>query len=99
MHAAIQNNELRKELTEKNTAELLEGDQPLAPWVYFSEAYGGMFGLLASQMMERNGNPVVVMNRPQRPDDFVSGSGRAPEWFGIISALESQTGMRAIVHQ
>lgn len=98
-HEIITTNDRRKELVEIHTQELDEGDQPLAPWVYFSEAYPGMYGLLANRMMERHGHPVVVVNRPAAPEDFVSGSGRAPSWFGIIDALEPHDGMRAIGHQ
>lgn len=99
MHRVIENNDRRKKLVIEHTAELLEGDQPLAPWVYFSDAYVGMYGLLAAQMMQRHGHPVVVMNRPRRPDEFISGSGRAPEWFEIITALEPIDGLAAIGHQ
>jgi len=98
-HQVIATNESRKELVEVHTQELEEGDQPLAPWVYFSEAYPGMYGLLANRLMERHGHPVVVLNRPAGPDDYVGGSGRAPSWFGIIDTLEHQDGMRAIGHQ
>ncbi len=99
MHRVIQGNERRKELTEVHLEELVAGHQPLAPWVYFSDAYPGMYGLLASQMMQREGHPVVVMNRPSRPDEFVSGSGRAPGWFDIISSLDPHDGLSAIGHQ
>lgn len=98
-HRVLATNEKRKQLVEVHRQELDEDDQPLAPWVYFSDAYPGMYGLLANQMMERHGHPVVVLNRPTGPDDFVSGSGRAPSWFGIIDALEPHGGMRAIGHQ
>lgn len=97
--AVIATNEKRKQLVQVHLAELAEGEQPLAPWVYFSSAYPGMYGLLANQMMERHGHPVVVLNRPNSPHEFVSGSGRAPSWFGIIEALEPHHGMRAIGHQ
>ncbi|MFE7114094.1 DHH family phosphoesterase [Streptomyces sp. NPDC057654] len=95
----IENNELRKQLVVEHTDELTTGDQPLAPWVYFSDAYPGMYGLLANRMMERNGHPVVVAGRPAGPDDSVSGSGRAPGWFDIITGLEPHDGLSAIGHQ
>ncbi|MFI9629241.1 DHH family phosphoesterase [Streptomyces sp. NPDC052042] len=98
-HKVIGYNEKRKQLIELHLAELDEGDQPLAPWVYFSDAYPGMYGLLANRMMERHGHPLVVVNRPSGPDDSVSGSGRAPAWFDIIDALEPYAGLRAIGHQ
>lgn len=95
----IESNELRKQLVIEHLEELTTGDQPLAPWVYFSHAYPGMYGLLANRMMELNGHPVVVVNRPAGPDDFVSGSGRAPGWFDIITSLEPHDGIGAIGHQ
>jgi single-stranded-DNA-specific exonuclease len=95
----IENNELRKQLVITHMGELTTGDQPLAPWVYFSDGYPGMYGLLANRMMELNGHPVVVLNRPTSPGDLVSGSGRAPGWFDIITALESHDGLSAIGHQ
>ncbi|MFC9755181.1 DHH family phosphoesterase [Streptomyces sp. NPDC056921] len=95
----IENNELRKQLIIENLEEVTSGDQPLAPWVYFSNAYPGMYGLLANRMMELNGHPVVVVNRPADPDNFVSGSGRAPGWFDIITSLEPHDGLSAIGHQ
>ncbi|WP_239085252.1 DHH family phosphoesterase [Streptomyces halstedii] len=92
-------NELRKQLVITHMEELVTEEQPLAPWVYFSAAYPGMYGLLANRMMELNGHPVVVVNRPAGPDDFVSGSGRAPGWFDIITRLEPHDGVSAIGHQ
>ncbi|WP_394941175.1 DHH family phosphoesterase [Psychromicrobium sp. YIM B11713] len=99
MHRIIENNERRKELTTLYLAELVNGDQPLAPWVYFSAAPGGMYGLLANQMMEQLGHPVVVVNRPTTPEEPVSGSGRAPGWFDIITTLDGYDELYAIGHQ
>lgn len=58
-----------------------------------------MFGLLANQLMQQAGHPVVVVNRPTGPGDTVSGSGRAPGWFDIIASLEPQAGLWAVGHQ
>lgn len=98
-HQVIENNELRKRMTIEHLAELTEGDQPMAPWIYFSDAHPGMYGLLASQMMERNGHVVAVVNRPRAPGDFVSGSGRAPSGVDIITTLEPHDGLSAVGHQ
>lgn len=98
-HQVIETNELRKQLVITHMNELVTEEQPLAPWVYFSDAYPGMYGLLANRMMELNGHPVVVVNRPAGPDDFVGGSGRAPGWFDIITHLEPHDGISAIGHQ
>lgn len=98
-HRVIRGNERRKQLTAEHLEELTAGDQPLAPWVYFSDAPVGMYGLLASQLMQDAGHPVVVVNRPNGPDDYVSGSGRAPGWFDIITRLDPYDGLSAIGHQ
>jgi single-stranded-DNA-specific exonuclease len=98
-HEVILGNEQRKQMTVEYLQELTESDQPLAPWIYFSDAPGGMFGLLANQMMQAAGHPVVVLNRPLTEDESVSGSGRAPGWFCIIDALEPHEGLSAIGHQ
>ncbi|WP_026927406.1 DHH family phosphoesterase [Granulicoccus phenolivorans] len=106
MHAVIANNELRKDLTEHHLAELTAptdtggaDPQPLAPWVYFSAARPGMYGLLANQLMHRHGHPVVVLNRPTRPDEPLAGSGRSPEGLGLIETLEPHPGLQGIGHQ
>ncbi|MFG1857464.1 DHH family phosphoesterase [Actinomadura geliboluensis] len=99
MHRIIENNERRKALAVEHLKELTDGDQPLAPWVYFSDAYPGMYGLLASQMMQATGHPVVVLGRPSSPTEPMSGSGRAPSWFDIITALDGCDGLFAIGHQ
>jgi single-stranded-DNA-specific exonuclease len=58
-----------------------------------------MYGLLANNMMQQAGHPVVVVNRPAGSGDFISGSGRAPGWFDIITSLEPHAGLSAIGHQ
>lgn len=100
-HEVIAGNEERKALTIQHLEELVgEGaDQPLAPWVYFSSAYSGMFGLLANKLMHSHGHPVVVMGRPTSPSAPASGSGRAPVWFEIITTLDAHAGMSAVGHQ
>lgn len=104
-HRIIANNERRKELVVEHLRELTEPSatlpQPHAPWVYFSLAPAGMFGLLANQMMQANGHPVVVVNRPDTDRDAVGGSGRAPEWFDIIATLDDHNDpdLFAIGHQ
>lgn len=98
-HEVIRGNDYRKRMTTEHLAALTGNDQPLAPWVYFSDAPAGMYGLLASQMMQRTGHPVVVVNRPADDDDIVSGSGRAPGWFDIIGCLDPHEGLRAVGHR
>lgn len=97
-HRVIENNELRKQLVTGYVTELDGDDQPLAPWVYFSTAATGMLGLLAAQMMQRHGHPVVVMGRPSVSGQQISGSARAPGWFDIIDVLDPHPGLSAIGH-
>lgn len=92
-------NETRKEMVETYYQRLLSMEQPWAPWVYVSDAPGGMYGLLANKMMQKHGHPVVVINRPLRMDEAVSGSARAPGWFDVISSLEPHEGLAGIGHQ
>src|SRR5699024_1984672 len=94
----IAGNEMRKEMVIEHFEELTDGDQPLAPWVFFSDAPAGMYGLLANKMMHRTGHPTVGVHRPTSPGDFVSGSGRAPGWFDLISSLEPHQGRTALGH-
>ncbi|MEU7318323.1 DHH family phosphoesterase [Streptomyces sp. NPDC007083] len=98
-HKVILDNEQRKQMVADHLEELTDGDQPLAPWVYFSQAPTGMYGLLAHRLMRRAGHPVIVLNRPSGPDVFISGSGRAPDWFDIIDSLGPHEGLSAIGHQ
>ncbi|MFK0244540.1 DHH family phosphoesterase [Amycolatopsis azurea] len=98
-HEVIRVNERRKQLTAEYLAALEEADQPLAPWVLFSDAPAGMLGLLANQLMERDSHPVVVVGYPHGHGQSISGSGRAPGWFDIITSLETHPGLRAIGHQ
>lgn len=95
----LENNEHRKALVEHYLAELLEGDQPLAPWVYFSQAPTGMLGLLANRMMHAAKHPVVVLGHRADADQPLTGSARAPEWFEIITALDPAENLSAIGHQ
>lgn len=99
MHRVITNNDKRKELREIHVAQLIEGNQPLAPWVFFSDAPSGMLGLLANEMMALTGNPAIVLNPPASEDAPVSGSARAPGWFEMITTLDNVEGMFAIGHQ
>lgn len=92
-------NEARKEMVETYYQRMVSMDQPWAPWVFISDAPGGMYGLLANKMMQQLGHPVVVLNRPLRMDEPVSGSARAPEWFDVITSLEAHDGLAGIGHQ
>lgn len=99
MAAVIANNELRKQMTIEHIEKMEESEQPYAPWVYFSDAPSGMFGLLANQLMSKSGMPTIVMARPHRESTNISGSSRSPQWFDMISTVDPQPGMYAVGHQ
>lgn len=95
MDEVIAANERRRAMVSVHLEELERTDQPFAPFVWFSSAPTGMFGLLANSIMTRLGHPVVVGGLGRR----FSGSGRAPTWFGFLDALNHVPGMQAIGHQ
>jgi single-stranded-DNA-specific exonuclease len=94
----IAGNELRKELTVTHLEEIENTDQPLAPYVYFSDAPAGMLGLIASQLMHRNGTPTVVLHRVDDPDQATGGSARSPFWFPVIETMTA-AGFTAVGHE
>lgn len=98
MQRVIAGNELRKELTVTHLEEIESSDQPLAPYVYFSDAPAGMLGLIASQLMHRTGAPTVVLHRAQDSTQPTGGSARSPFWFPIIETMTA-AGFTAIGHE
>lgn len=89
-------NELRKEAVKNYIDELVDVDQPFAPFAYFTEAPPGMLGLIASNISSRTEAPVYIVK--QHEDGSISGSARAPEWFDIVSQLTSN-GFSAVGHE
>lgn len=85
----IAGNEWRKEMTPVFTQQMEEADQPLAPWIYTSTAPAGMLGLLASNLMNQTGMPVVVVNATDNDNQRRGGSARSPFWFPIITTMGS----------
>lgn len=73
-------NEKRKRLVRNYTNKLIQeiesGQQPYEPFVYLSDAPGGILGLIATKLMGDTKLPTVVMNR-----ESLHGSGRSPEWY------------------
>jgi single-stranded-DNA-specific exonuclease len=98
MQRVIEGNELRKELTIQHLEEIESSDQPLAPYVYFSEAPAGMLGLIAAQLMQRTGRPTVVVHRAADDSQPTGGSARSPFWFPIIETMTA-AGFTAIGHE
>lgn len=98
MQRVIEGNNLRKELTIQHLEEIETTDQPLAPYVYFSDAPAGMLGLIAAQLMHRTGTPTVVLHRPTDDSEPTGGSARSPFWFPIIETMTAE-GFTAVGHE
>jgi single-stranded-DNA-specific exonuclease len=98
MQRVIEGNELRKELTVTHLEAIETMDQPLAPYVYFSDAPAGMLGLIASQLMHKTDLPTVVLNRAGDASQSNDGSARSPFWFPIIETMTA-AGFTAIGHE
>lgn len=94
----LETNNRRKTMTETYTEQLLHQDQPLAPYVYLTDAPAGMLGLLANKIMRANGLPVVVANPGATPSSVHGGSARSPHWYPVISTLTPE-GFQAIGHE
>lgn len=84
----IKENEKRKQITKDYMAELeketILNHQPFAPFIYLTDAPGGMLGLIANQLMRQNNVPTFVVNRVT-----LSGSGRSYAYFNVISELSN----------
>jgi single-stranded-DNA-specific exonuclease len=98
MQRVIEGNDLRKELTVTHLEAIETSDQPLAPYVYFSQAPAGMLGLIASQLMHKTDLPTVVLHGTADMTGPTGGSARSPFWFPIIETMTGQ-GFTAIGHE
>ncbi|MCB5280573.1 DHH family phosphoesterase [Arthrobacter sp. ES1] len=98
MQRVIAGNDRRKELTVVHLEEIESTDQPLAPYVYFSDAPAGMLGLIASQLMHKTNLPTVVVHGTADMAGPTGGSARSPFWFPIIETMTEQ-GFTAIGHE
>lgn len=82
----VKANEKRKEVVadyfDTIQAEELAKKQPYAPFIYFTDAPGGILGLLANQLQQVNQVPTFVLNR-----ESLAGSGRSYDYFPAISTL------------
>ena len=87
-------NEDRKDLVATKYLEMCEREQPYAPFIYLSDAPGGILGLLATKMIAITGMPVLVVDTD---NGSCHGSGRAPIWFNMLSEFE-QIGIYAEGH-
>lgn len=83
----VEYNLQRKTQVREILGEILESDQPWAPYVFPTDALPGMLGLIAQNLMPMHGHPVAVVRI--HPDGSCSGSMRSPTWFPVIEQLNS----------
>lgn len=86
-------NEIRKKIINLNYNTILKQNNPYAPFIYLSDAPGGILGLLANKLMDRNHVPTFVIN-----ENTLSGSGRSVSSFPVIDNLNG-TEFNANGHQ
>lgn len=72
-----------KDFTKILDDEIDDGKQKYAPYIMFSDAPGGILGLLANQYLQKNKVPSFVINR-----ENLAGSGRSLAYFPVIKALK-----------
>ena len=80
-------NEERKTVVTEYLSELERVANPMAPYVYLTDAPAGVAGLLATQLMDNTKGPCLVLN--QNPDGSLSGSGRSPAWYPFLTQLQA----------
>ena len=78
-------NEKRKEMVSFYMDEINNSHQEYAPYIYLSNAPGGILGLLANKIMEETQLPVIVVSKKDNDDILYSGSGRSPIWYNFNS--------------
>lgn len=86
-------NEKRKELVKKYSKELRDSEQPFSPFLYLSDAPGGILGLLAQGVMMESHLPVVVLN-----SETLHGSGRSPAWY-LFNTRANENGFYVAGHE
>ena len=83
----FETNEKRKELVDEYMKALRDeeenGHQPLAPYIYTTNAPGGIVGLLATRLINETGLPTLVLSGSDM--DGYHGSGRSPQWYAFNS--------------
>ena len=83
-------NEERKAAVIKHMALIDSMNQEYAPYIYFTDAVGGLRGLLAQQLLDKHDceHPVIVVAK--NPDGSYSGSGRSPIWYKFLEYAVSK---------
>lgn len=83
-HLLVMANENRKVMVKQYKAQIKKEEkanqQKMSPYIYFTDAPGGVLGLLANQFDEISGKPTFVLNR-----QTLSGSGRSFDYFPVIT--------------
>lgn len=75
-----------RKLEVKNAiSNLLNTDQPFAPFVYISDARPGILGLIAQQLISLSGMPTFVVSQDE--SGSFHGSGRSPEWYPCLTRV------------
>ena len=80
-------NEERKLVVTEYLFELERTANPMAPYIYLTDAPAGVAGLLATQLMDQTKGPCLVLN--QNDDGSLSGSGRSPAWYPFLTQLQN----------
>ena len=83
----VEYNESRKQQVREILSDIMDSDQPWAPYVFVTDALPGMLGLIAQNLMLMHGHPVAIVHI--HDDGSCSGSMRSPTWFPIIEQLAS----------
>lgn len=86
----------RRELVASSHQKIREADQPWAPYVYLTDAPGGIRGLLAQDILSSTGEPAFVVAR--EADGSYAGSGRCPSWFPFLDLTAGKSFCRAAGH-
>ena len=81
-----QTNEERKDLSKAAANQELEISDNEKGIVYISDAKEGILGLIANNLLNKYGLPVVVLAKDEEKG-FYKGSARAPEGFSIVDAF------------
>lgn len=81
-------NDIRKELVVKSMGDIHvsedRGEQPWAPYIYLTDAPGGIRGLLAQQLLAEHDHAHPVLVVAQTNFDEYNGSGRSPVWYPYL---------------
>lgn len=87
-------NDERKVLVDEKIIELQDSiakqEQKFAPYIFLSDAPGGVLGLIANKLKDKTNRPCFVINK-----FTLSGSGRSCPYFKAISELEDTEFMTA----